>query len=233
MTQDNKPKNYSASPEIISGFSPWLTPLSYFITSKILLPFYFQIEVRGQEKIPIDEEAIILAPTHRSRWDPLVIAYTVSLVTKRYLRYMVSQEQVEGFQGWFIRRLGGFPIDRESPGISALRHSVKILKNQEILVLFPEGKIYPEDNEIHFIQPGVSRIALQVISSRAELNLKIVPISILYDHPAPPPWRCGVQVNIGSPLVVKDYLGDSTKQASQELTTNIELSLKQLHKKSF
>ena len=56
---------------------------------------------------------------------------------------------------------------------------------------------------------------------------------VLRKDPAPPPWRCGVQVNIGSPLVVKDYLGDSTKQASQELTTNIELSLKQLHKKSF
>ena len=39
------------------------------------------------------------------------------------------------------------------------------------------------------------------------------------------------EVNIGSPLEVKDYLGYPTKQAAQELTTNIELSLKQLHKK--
>ena len=195
------------------------------------MPFYFKIEVRGQEKIPTNKEATILAPTHRSRWDPLIVAYVTGLVTKSHLRYMVSQEQTEGFQGWFIRRLGCFPVDRDNPGISAIRHSVKILEDREMLVLFPEGKIYPEDNEIHSIQPGVSRIALHVISSRAQLNLKIIPISILYNHPAPPPWRCGVEVNIGSPLEVKDYLGYPTKQAAQELTTNIELSLKQLHKK--
>ncbi len=231
MTENNKPQNYPASPEIIPGFSPWLTPLTYFLVCKVLLPFYFNIKVRGREKLPTNKEAIILAPTHRSRWDPLIMAYMVGLVSNRYLRYMVSQEQTEGFQGWFIRRLGGFPVDRDNPGISSIRHSVKILKEGEILVLFPEGKIYPEDNEIHFIQPGVSRIALQVISSGTEPNLKIIPISILYDHPAPPPWRCCVQVNIGDPLKVKDYLGNSTKQAAQELTANMELSLKQLHKK--
>lgn len=231
MTENNKPQNYPASPEIISEFSPWLSPLSYFLVCKILLPFYFKIEVKGREKLPTNKQATILAPTHRSRWDPLIIAYVVGLVTNRHLRYMVSQEQTQGFQGWLIRRLGGFPVDRDRPGVSSIRYSVQLLKDREMLVLFPEGKIYPEDNEIHFIQLGVSRIALQVISSRSELNLKIIPISILYDHPAPPPWRCGVQVNIGSPIEVKDYIGYSTKQAAQELTANIEFSLKQLHKK--
>ena len=231
MTENNKPQNYPAYREILLGFSPWLAPLAYFLVCKVLLPFYFNIKVRGRKKFPTNKEAIILAPTHRSRWDPLIIAYTLGLVTKRHLRYMVSQEQTEGFQGWFIRRLGGFPVDRAHPGISSIRYSVQLLKEGEILVLFPEGKIYPEDNEIHFIRPGVSRIALQVISSGVQPNLKIIPISILYDHRAPPPWRCGVQVNIGDPLEVKDYLGYSTKQAAQELTANMELSLKQLHKK--
>jgi 1-acyl-sn-glycerol-3-phosphate acyltransferase len=129
--------------------------------------------------------------------------------------------------------LGGFPVDRDNPGISALRNSVKILKDREMLVLFPEGKIYPEDNEIHCIQAGVSRIALQVMSSSPEINLKVIPISILYDYPAPPPWGCGVQVNVGSPLEVQDYLGYSTKQGAQKLTTDIEFSLKELHKKCY
>ncbi|MCL2923737.1 MAG: 1-acyl-sn-glycerol-3-phosphate acyltransferase [Trichodesmium sp. MAG_R04] len=231
MTQNNKPQNYLTSPKINSGFSPWMTSLTYFLVSKIILPFYFKIETRGQEKIPTNKEAIILAPTHRSRWDPLIVAYVAGLANKCYLRYMTSKEQTEGFQGWFIRRLGCFPVDRDNPGISTIRQSIKILENRGILVLFPEGKIYPEDDEIHFIQPGISRIALSVISSRAELNLKIIPISILYNHPAPPPWRCGVEVNIGSPLEVKDYLDYPKKEAAQELTTNIELSLKQLHKK--
>ncbi|NEP88684.1 MAG: 1-acyl-sn-glycerol-3-phosphate acyltransferase [Okeania sp. SIO2C2] len=231
MTKNNKPKNDQASAEVTSEFSAWLTPLTYFLSCCILVPFYFKIEIRGQKNIP-KTDAIILAPTHRSRWDPLIIAYAAGLfVTNRKLRYMVSEEQTRGFQGWFIRRLGGFPVDRDHPGISSIRHSVQLLKNQEMLVLFPEGRIYPENNKIYPIQSGVSRIALQAISSKKELNLKIIPVSILYDHPAPPPWRCGVKINIGSPLEVKDYLSYSTKQAAKILTDNIELSMTQLHKK--
>jgi len=232
MTENSKSQNYLESGETTSVFSSWLTSLTFYLFSYIVLPFYFKIKIRGQENIP-RTNATILAPTHRSRWDPIIVSCTTGwLSTKRPLRYMVSEEQTRGFQGWFIRHLGGFPVDRNNPGISSIRYSIEILKNQEMLVLFPEGKIYPENQSIYSIQPGVSRIALQAISGQSELDLKIVPISILYDHPAPPPWRCGVQVNIGSPIDVQDYLGYSTKQAAKELTANLALSLKQLHQKS-
>ncbi|NET11620.1 MAG: 1-acyl-sn-glycerol-3-phosphate acyltransferase [Okeania sp. SIO1H6] len=231
MTKNNKPKNYQASPEVTSEFSPWLTPLTYFVSCCIIVPFYFKIQIRGQKNIP-RTDAIILAPTHRSRWDSLIIAYAAGLfVTNRKLRYMVSEEQTLGFQGWFIRRLGGFPIDRDHPGLSSIRHSVQLLKNQEMLVVFPEGRIYPEEHKIYPIQSGVARIALQALSSKKEINLKIIPVSILYDHPAPPPWRCGVKINIGSPLEVKDYLDYSTKQAAKILTGDLELSMTELHTK--
>ncbi len=231
MTEKNKSQNDLASQDFTSETSPWLTPLTYFVFCYIILPFYFNLKIRGQENVPRTDPTI-LAPTHRSRWDPLILSYAAGwLLTRRQLRYMVSEEQTKGFQGWFVRRLGGFPVNRNNPGISSIRHSVQILKNQEMLVLFPEGKICPEDNEIHPIQPGVSRIALQAISTHSELNLKIIPISILYEHPAPPPWRCGVQINIGSPLEVKDYHGYSVKEAAQKLTANIKFSLEQLHKK--
>ncbi|MGB3513149.1 MAG: lysophospholipid acyltransferase family protein [Microcoleaceae cyanobacterium] len=231
MTENKQYQKTLKSQEVTSGFSPWLTPLTYFLLRYIVVPFYLKIKVRGQENIPTKKEAIILAPTHRSRWDPLIIAYVAGwLVTKRQLRYMVSEEQTQGFQGWFIRRLGGFPVDRNNPGISSIRYSLELLENQEMLVLFPEGRIY-QDNQIQTLQPGVARIALQAISGQTDLNLKIIPISILYDYPAPLPWRCGVQVNIGSALEVKDYIGESTKQGAKKLTASIELSLKQLHQK--
>lgn len=230
MTENKESQNSSALREVSSGFSPWLTPLTYLLLN-IILPLYFKIKVRGQKNLP-RKNAIILAPTHRSRWDPLIIAYATGwLVTKRQLKYMVSEEQTQGFQGWFVRRLGGFPVDRHNPGISSIRHSVELLQNQEMLVLFPEGRIY-KGNEIQPLQPGVARIALQAVSSKSDLNLKIIPISVFYDHPAPPPWRCGVQVNIGSPLEVKDFAGESTKKGAKKLTAHIESSLKQLHQKN-
>ncbi|MDJ0557092.1 MAG: lysophospholipid acyltransferase family protein [Microcoleaceae cyanobacterium MO_207.B10] len=229
MTRNKESQKYPASRPVSSGFSPLLTPLTYFFV-KIIVPFYFKLEVRGQENLP-RKNGIILAPTHRSRWDPLIVAHTAGwLVTGRQLRYMVSEEQTQGFQGWFVSRLGGFPVDRNNPGISSIRHSLEILQNQEMLVLFPEGRIY-QDHEIQPLQPGVARIALQAISGQTNVNLKIIPISIVYDRPAPPPWRCGVKVTIGSALEVKDYADESVKKGAKKLTAQIESCLKQLHQK--
>jgi 1-acyl-sn-glycerol-3-phosphate acyltransferase len=41
------------STAIESTVSPWLTPLAYFLFSRIILPAYFgKIEVQGTENIP-------------------------------------------------------------------------------------------------------------------------------------------------------------------------------------
>lgn len=214
--------------EVMSWFSPWLTPLTYFLFCYIILPFYFRLEVNGREHLP-KEGATILAPTHRSRWDGIILGFVAGwFAMGRPLRYVVLEDQRKGFQGWFLRRLGGFPLDRDRPSIASIRYSIQILRNREVLALFPEGHIFL-DNEIHPMQPGVARIALQAASGNADLNLKIVPISIRYEYPAPPPWRSSVRVNIGSPLDVNNYCGESSKEGANKLTADIEASLKKLH----
>ena len=66
---------------------------------------------------------------------------------------MVLEEQTKGLQGWFVRRLGGFPVDRDRPSISTIRHRVELLPNKEMLVLFPEGHIF-RDNQIRPLKSG-------------------------------------------------------------------------------
>ncbi|MEL7034725.1 MAG: lysophospholipid acyltransferase family protein [Cyanobacteria bacterium J06592_8] len=217
------------SVKVESEISPWLTPLTYSVLSHLVLPVYFgKIEIKGVEQVP-REGAVILAPTHRSRWDPIILAYAVGRPgTGRDIRYMVLQSQTKGFQGWFVRRLGGFPIDRDRPGTSSIRYSVDLLKQQNVLALFPEGHIM-RDNEIRKIQPGVARIALQAISDQPDLSLNIVPVSIYYQHPSPIPQGCKIWVNIGSPLNVREYQQDSIKAATQQLTEDLKAALKTLH----
>ncbi len=212
-----------------TGISPWVTPLAYFLLCGVVVPLYFgRIEIIGQEYLPT-EGAVILAPTHRSRWDPILVGLAAGRwVTGRDLRYMVLLNQTKGLQGWFIRHLGGFPIDRDHPATSSIRHSLELLRRQEVLVLFPEGHIFIHD-QIHPIQPGVARIALQALSQQLDLTLNIVPISIRYQHPAPPPVGCKVWVKIGSPLNVKDYHRQSSKRAAQKLTTDLKEALQELH----
>jgi len=213
---------------VTSHISSWLTPLAYAV-GRLVLPLYFgQIEIIGQENLPTTG-SVILAPTHRSRWDPLLVAYaTGRLVTRRDLRFMVSVNEVRGIQGWFIRRLGGFPLDTERPAIATLRHGVDILQHREVLVIFPEGGNLRENRmQLNQLQPGLARLALQAESSQPNLDIKIVPISICYSHPTVP-WRCQVKICIGSPLQAIDYTTGSLKQNAKNLTADLEIALKEL-----
>jgi 1-acyl-sn-glycerol-3-phosphate acyltransferase len=215
---------------------PWLTSIAYPLGRYGLLPFYFsRIEVKGRENLPISGP-VILAPTHRARWDALMVPYAVGKdITGRELRFMVSANEMRGLQGWFIRRLGGFPIDTEQPGISSFRHGVELLLDGEAIAIFPEGNIF-RDGGVHPLKRGVARIALQAeqeaqSSGSPGLGVKIVPMSISYSQPVPR-WRCQVKIQIGSPLLATDYSQISTKRAAKQLTADLETALKELETKS-
>ncbi|MGB3209061.1 MAG: 1-acyl-sn-glycerol-3-phosphate acyltransferase [Crinalium sp.] len=231
MQLSSEPNIQTSTPikegSITSRVAGWLKSIVYPVARYGLLPFYFsQIQIIGQENLP-KEGAVILAPTHRARWDAFVVPYaTGPYVTGRDLRFMVSANEMKGLQGWFVRRLGGFPVDPEQPGIGSFRHGVELLLNKEMLVIFPEGNIF-RDHQVHPLKRGLARIALQVESMEPGLEIKIVPISINYSHPFPK-WRGTVKVNIGSPLEVADYSKESPKKGARKLTADLETAIKQL-----
>jgi 1-acyl-sn-glycerol-3-phosphate acyltransferase len=210
-----------------SQLSPWLMSLVYPLGRYGLLPAYFKsIEITGQEHLP-KSGPVILAPTHRSRWDAFMVPYvTGRYVTGRDLRFMVSADEVVGLQGWFIRNTGGFPVDTERPAIASLRHGMEILQQGEMLVLFPEGNLFYE-REIQRLKPGLARLALQTEATQPGLGLKVVPMVSRYD-PLLPCWRCKVSVHIGAPLQVSDYEVDSIKSSAQVLTTDLDTALRKL-----
>ncbi len=225
-----KNKNYLAqerSPQINSRVSPWVARILYPLGCYLVLPLFFgKIEITGQENIPL-HHPVIVAPTHRSRWDAIIIPYAIGrMVSGRDLRFMVSANEVKGLQGWFVRRMGGFPVDTEHPKIDSLRHSIELLQEDEMLVMFPEGGIFQE-NKIHRLKRGVARIALEAATNQPQKNVKILPISICYSQSCPT-WGTDVQVNIGSPLSVADYLSNSLRQSSQKLTLALHNSLQEL-----
>jgi 1-acyl-sn-glycerol-3-phosphate acyltransferase len=206
----------------------WLTPILYPLGRHFVIPSYFgKLTITGQENIP-KTGPIILAPTHRARWDALLIPFAVGKpITGRDLRFMVSEDEVKGIQGWFIQRMGGFPVNTKHPGIGSIRHSVELLRDGESLVIFPEGNIY-RDGPVHPLKPGMARIALQAETSKPGLDLKIVPISIQYSE-AYPSWRSEASVTIGTPINVADYNTKSAKKSAQLLTNNLENALKELN----
>ena len=230
-TRKRKTATRKVSPKLAnnnSRISPWLGPLTYLFMGNILLPLYFsQITITGQENLP-SSGPVILAPTHKARWDSLLLPYaTGRYVTGRDLRFMVTSTECRGFQGWFVRRLGGFPVDSKRPSITTLRHTVELLERGEMLVIYPEGGIF-RDGEVHPLKPGIARLALSAESSQPGLGVKIVPICLNYSHPYPS-WGTDVSINIAPPIKVSDYVGGCVKQDAKLLTDDLAHTLQQLN----
>jgi 1-acyl-sn-glycerol-3-phosphate acyltransferase len=217
----------SSQPQTQAGFALWLTKIIYPIGQHIVLPGFFrEIEVIGSEYIP-HTGAVILAPTHRARWDPLLIPYVFGpYVTGRNARFMVSADEMNGLQGWFVRRLGGFAVDTNKPGIASIRNSVDLLHQGEMLTIFPEGNIF-RDGTLHPLKKGLARIAMQAESLKPDLNLQVIPVNFDYEHPEPK-FRGKVSIEIGKPLQVKDYQQFSTKTGAEKLHQDLTRSLEDL-----
>jgi 1-acyl-sn-glycerol-3-phosphate acyltransferase len=208
-----------------SQFSPWLISCAYFFGRRLVLPLYFsQIKIVGRENIP-QTGPVILAPTHRSRWDSIMLAYAVGRpVSGRDIRFMVTSSECLGVQGWFIRRMGGFPVNVHRPAIATLRHAIELMQQGEILVIYPEGGIY-RDGKVHPLKSGIARLALLAESSQANLGIKILPIAINYNQPLPH-WGANVRIDIGEPIKVVNYNSGNLKRDAKTLTADLTIYLR-------
>jgi 1-acyl-sn-glycerol-3-phosphate acyltransferase len=216
-----------SSQPVQSRVSPWLTKIIHPLGRYIVLPGFFrEIEIRGTEYIP-HTGAVILAPTHRTRWDALLLAYAMGpYVTGRSSRIMVTVDEMKGIQGWFLRRLGCFAIDTTKPSAAVIRHSIELLHQGEMLTIFPEGNLI-RDRTLHPIEQGLTRIATQAVSLKPDLDLQIIPINLDYEHPYPK-FRDRVTVELGKPLQVNDYQQFSSKTGAKKLHQDLVQSLEEL-----
>lgn len=221
-------KGNAAAP-IQSRCSPVLTPLAYFLGRHLVVPAYFgPVTITGQQRVPTSGP-VILAPTHRARWDSILLPYAVGRpTTGRDLRFMVTADEVRGLQGWFIRRLGGFAVNVRRPTVASLRYGIDLLLEGEMLVIYPEGGIR-RDDRVYGLKPGLARLAVQAEAARSDLGLQVLPVDMFYGE-AYPGWRCPVQIHIGEPLLVQSYLkGQDTpevlKAGAQQLTRDLQTQL--------
>jgi 1-acyl-sn-glycerol-3-phosphate acyltransferase len=228
LKSDEEPSvSVKAASPITSHVSPWLASVLYPLGRFVVLPLYFgRIKVTGQEYLP-RTGPVLIAPTHRSRWDALIVPYAAGRpVTGRDLRFMVSSNEMLGIQGWFVRHFGGFPVDTTRPAIAPLRHGVELLQAGEVLVIFPEGNIFRE-LQVKPLKPGLARLAIQAEADCPGLSSKIVPMMIHYSQPFPH-WGCDVSVHIGPPLEVANYCTGPVKKSAQQLTLDLEAALNAL-----
>ncbi len=111
----------------------------YAVARAIVLVIFsvlFRMKAYGRENVPMTGPLIICA-NHVSNFDSVMFG----LLTRRKLRFMGKKELFENKAlGTLIRALGVFPVDRASADLSSYKTALKLLKNNEALMLFVQGK---------------------------------------------------------------------------------------------
>jgi 1-acyl-sn-glycerol-3-phosphate acyltransferase len=199
---------------LCNGISPWLSPLAMVLTQDVALQGYFRrIEVLNHHHLP-REGPVLLAPTHRARWDALLLPHAAGRrVTGRDCRFMVTKDEMQGVQGWFLHRLGCFPVDQGRPTLASLRYAIDLLEAGEQLVVFPEGCIRRDDSPIRLHQ-GLARLALLALGQGVPVS--VVPVGIAYGHSRP---RLGdaAAVSFSEPLQPEGQGRDAARLFNQQL----------------
>ena len=168
------------------GIDPRWAPLAMLVTQDIALKLQFRERlVLNPQHLPLSGP-VVLAPTHRARWDALMLPMAAGRrVTGRDCRFMVTTTEMRGLQGWFLQRLGCFPVNQRRPSMTTLRLAIDLLTAGQQLVVFPEGQIQRTDRPIRLHQ-GLVRLVQ--MSQRQGLRVPVVPVGIGYSQRPPRPF---------------------------------------------
>ena len=199
----------------IQKINPVLGLIAMFVTQNIVMRFFFSKKkiINNVFTTPTNS-SIILAPTHRSRWDGLVLTMAMGRrVTQKDCRFMVTKSEMRGIQGWFLKRLGCFSINQLSPSLSSLRYAISLIEKGEQLVVFPEGKINKDGKKL-VLKEGLYRLAR--LATKKTKSITIVPIGIAYSKLSPR-FRDKFCLSIGQPISMDDYLNLSIKEFNEFL----------------
>src|SRR6478672_7978952 len=133
---------------------------------RVIFHTLWPIKIEGAEYVPRHGAAVIVS-NHLSLIDPFVIGYGAH----RLVNFMGKQELFGiPFVGLWVRKLGGFPVDRSRRDPAALRTALTVLKSGELLGMFPEGT-RGTSGEMLELRAGAARLA-------ARTQSPVIPVAV-------------------------------------------------------
>lgn len=194
------------------------------------LKVYYSPWHEGTENIP-EEGGAILASNHLSFSDSVFLP----LVIKRKVVFLGKAEYFngKGMKGWatkaFMEGIGTIPVERGGGRGSedAIRAGVQVLKEGELLGIYPEGTRSP-DGRLYRGKTGAVRMAI-------EAGVPVIPVAMIDTDKAQPigqrvPDRAvKVGVRVGKPIDVAAIgAGLDERERLREATNAVMNAIQQL-----
>ncbi|MCM3163123.1 1-acyl-sn-glycerol-3-phosphate acyltransferase [Metabacillus litoralis] len=179
-----------------------LYPFARSVVAGLLKPT-FRIKVEGLEHFP-KEGGVLLCTNHISNIDPPVVGVTAP-------RKVLFMAKAELFQVPVLKQLlnnfGTFPVKRGGGDREALRAGLKVLKEGNVLGLFPEGT-RSKDGKLGKGMSGAGFFALRSTAA-------VVPCAIIGPYKA----FSTLRVVYGKPINMEEYR--EKKISTEEMTSII------------
>jgi 1-acyl-sn-glycerol-3-phosphate acyltransferase len=197
-----------------------ISPL-YRVVGTLSIPVVkglYRLRARGLEYLP--EGGFVLAANHTSNFDPWPLG--MPFLPGRQLRFMAKAELFNPMLAPILRAGGAFKVRRGEGDVEAMRIAVELVRDGEIVVMFPEGTrqrkglVKKHTARAH---TGAARIALAA-------DAPFVPAAIGGTDRIK---RLGpLRVAYGPPLDLSDLEGQDQKTAAKVATERLMTKIHEL-----
>ena len=196
--------------QVIKEMIKWIVRGALYIWFKI----FYQAEIKGLENIP-KEGPLIFCGNHRSYLDPPLMVVTA----KRDMKFLAKEELYKNkflaFLGWAFEAI---PVKRDEKDVSAIKKSLKDLKEGKCIALFPEGT----RNGLEKGEKVKDGVAFFAVRSGA----KVVPCGIKGGTKE----NHKITITYGKPLDYSKYKGSKDKEVLGNITEEIMNNIIELAK---
>jgi 1-acyl-sn-glycerol-3-phosphate acyltransferase len=134
----------------------------------IIFSLIYRVKIIDMENIP-KTGSLILCSNHNGEMDMFFIGYKM----KRLIHYMAKEELFRNpLSSKFFKWLGAFPVKRGRADVEAIKTSLRLLENNEILGIFPEGtRMKKKASNSVKVKPGIALLA-------QKSGAPIIPVAI-------------------------------------------------------
>ena len=165
----------------------------------------YRMKIVGKNNIP-KEGPIIICGNHRSFLDPPLIVVTCGRKSRFLAKEELTKNKFLAFLGYIFDAI---LVKRDSKEVTAIKESLKTLKDGNCLALFPEGT----RNGLEKGEKVKDGAAFFAVRSGA----KVVPCGIKGGTKGD--WK--VTITYGEPLDFSEYKGSKDKEVLDKVTEEI------------
>ena len=137
------------------------------ILTRIVFSVLFRVKVIDRHKVPQEGPALLCA-SHNTMLDMFFLGFRL----KRWIYWMAKEELFRNpLAAYILKKLGAFPVRRGTADISSIKNAYKLLEENKIVGIFPQGTRIKSSKRTYPVKSGAVMIA-------AKAGVPIIPATV-------------------------------------------------------